>query len=117
MPAETVSRSVRVLAAQDVKIRRWRETTLFNVSAYFQDCISILEDHPEILDSARPGVALRRAVDDAKRAGELRRTLKLVYVLATSGVGPEDDRWGRVVQEAERVLFPDDAPGEGDGDD
>jgi len=51
--------------------------------------------------------AITALKDDAEDARELYTTLKLVYVLATSGVGPDDERWKTVIKRAEDVLFPD----------
>jgi hypothetical protein len=109
MAAETTSRSVRVLSAQDAKIRAWRKTKLFNVSAYFQDCIAILEEHPEILDSARPGDALRRALADAKRAGELE--------VENSAMMTELERLRRRCGPGEAVRQEPAAPGGGEESD
>jgi len=46
-------------------------------------------------------------------ASELYTTLKLVYVLATSGVGSDDERWNTVIKRAEDILFPDEEADDG----
>lgn len=49
----------------------WKETKRFQISAFLQDCIEILEEHPELLDTARPGAELARALDRAEIRAEI----------------------------------------------
>lgn len=49
---------VSLQPGQKEEIAAWRVEKRFCISAFVQDCISILEERPELLDTARPGAEL-----------------------------------------------------------
>lgn len=67
---EGVDTDGRKIPGQKEILTAWKEEKLFRLSPFVRDCLEILELHPELLDTARPGLELSRALTRASIADE-----------------------------------------------
>lgn len=65
---EGVDADGRKIPGQKEFLVSLRKEKLFQLSPFVQDCLEILEKHPELRDAARPGLELARALDRAEIA-------------------------------------------------
>ena len=74
---EGVDTDGRKIPGQKEILMAWKEEKLFRLSPFVRDCLEILERHPELLDTARPGLELSHALAAATAYRDaLKETMK-----------------------------------------